>query len=81
MSGRTVDFDPHVHTDASYDADGTVGEVLGHCHNSPLDAVAITDHDTTVAAREALERQHRYDVTVVPGVEVSTADEDRRLRV
>jgi len=75
MSGeRTIRVDPHVHTDASYDAEGSVHEVLGYCHNSSLDAVAITDHDTTVAAREALEQQDRYDVTVVPGVEISTAD-------
>ncbi|WP_336001025.1 PHP domain-containing protein [Halorientalis halophila] len=75
MTGeRTITFDPHVHTDASYDAEGSVHKVLACCHNSPLDAVAITDHDTTLAAREALEQQDRYDVTVVPGVEISTAD-------
>lgn len=70
----TIRFDPHVHTEASYDAKGSVHEVLGYCHNSSLDAVAITDHDTTVAAREAIEVQELYDITVIPGVEISTAD-------
>ena len=70
----TIQLDPHVHTGASYDGHGSVRELLTHCHNGPLDAVAITDHDTTVAAREAVSLQERYDVTVVPGVEVSTAD-------
>lgn len=71
---RTIRLDPHVHTAASYDADGTVHEVLGYCHNRGVDAVAITDHDTTVGARRALAASHWYDVLVIPGVEVSTAD-------
>jgi predicted metal-dependent phosphoesterase TrpH len=69
----TVRLDAHVHTGASHDAEGTVREVLARAHNAAVDAVAVTDHDTTVAAREALELQEAYDVTVVPGVEVSTA--------
>ena len=73
MTDRTVRLDPHVHTDASHDAEGTVREVLACGHNADVDAIAVTDHDTTVAAREALELQTAYDVTVVPGVEVSTA--------
>ena len=73
MTDRTVRLDPHVHTDASHDAEGTVREVLAYGHNADVDAIAVTDHDTTVAAREALELQAAYDVTVVPGVEVSTA--------
>lgn len=73
MTGRTVRFDPHVHTDASHDATGSVEEVLDRCEEAALDAVAITDHDTAVAARRALEVADRYDVVVVPGVEISTA--------
>jgi len=71
---RTLRLDPHVHTEASPDGDGTVHEVLAYAHNRDIDAVALTDHDTTVGARRALEVQDHYDVTVVPGVEVSTAD-------
>ncbi len=74
MTATTLRFDPHVHTEASRDADGTVHEVLAYAHNRDLDAVAITDHDTTVGARRALAVADHYDVTVVPGVEVSTAD-------
>jgi predicted metal-dependent phosphoesterase TrpH len=74
MMATTLRLDPHVHTGASHDAEGTVHEVLAYAHNRGVDAVAITDHDTTVGARRALEVQHQYDVTVVPGVEVTTAD-------
>jgi predicted metal-dependent phosphoesterase TrpH len=71
---ETVLLDPHVHTAASYDAEGSVHEVLGYCHNRGIDAIAVTDHDTTVGARRALAASHWYDVVVIPGVEVSTAD-------
>jgi predicted metal-dependent phosphoesterase TrpH len=65
-------FDPHVHTEASYDASGSVEAVLSRAESVGLDAVAITDHDTTVGAREACRVADEYDVTVVPGVEVTT---------
>ena len=74
MTATTVRLDPHVHTAASHDAVGTVHEVLAHAHNRDVDVVAVTDHDTTVGARRALSAQDRYDVTVIPGVEISTAE-------
>jgi len=74
MTGQVVRFDPHVHTSASADGTGSVENVLTSCRDRGLDAVAITDHDTTTAARRALDIQDRYDVLVVPGVEISTAD-------
>jgi predicted metal-dependent phosphoesterase TrpH len=67
-------FDPHVHTGASYDAAGSVEAVLARCQERHLDAVAITDHDTTAAARRAAALGERYGILVVPGVEISTAD-------
>ncbi len=69
-----IRFDPHVHTDASYDASGSVEEVLRQGRERGLDAVAITDHDTTAAARRAGDLESEYDVHVIPGVEISTAD-------
>lgn len=71
---RRVRFDPHVHTGASHDASGSIHKVLRYCQNRSLDAVAITDHDTTAAARRALDIRYQYDLVVVPGVEISTAD-------
>jgi predicted metal-dependent phosphoesterase TrpH len=73
MAG-TIRFDPHVHTSASYDARGSVRAVLDAAVEAGLDAVAITDHDTTVAAREAVSLAETLDLTVVPGVEISTRE-------
>jgi len=70
----TVRFDPHVHTVASYDACGQVADVLQQADDCGLAAIAITDHDTVDGAQQALDIQHHYDVLVVPGVEISTAD-------
>ncbi len=71
---RHVTVDPHIHTDASYDSEASVDAVLAYAHNAGLDAIAITDHDTMDGAWRALDRARLYDVVVVPGVEVSTAD-------
>lgn len=70
----TIQFDPHVHTAASYDARGSVADVLHQADERELAAISITDHDTVDGAQRALDIQHRYDVLVVPGVEISTAD-------
>lgn len=72
-AGRTIRFDPHVHTNASFDARGSVEAVLAEAAAAGLDALAITDHDTTAAVEEALALAADLDLTVVPGVEVSTA--------
>lgn len=71
---RRLRIDPHVHTEASYDATGTVDAVLDRAREAGLDAIAITDHDTTVAAREAIGRAALHEVAVIPGVEVSSRD-------
>ncbi len=73
-SRRRIRVDPHVHTGTSHDGQGSVYEVLSYCDDRGLDAVAITDHDTTTAANQALAAQHHYDVEVIPGAEISTSD-------
>ena len=71
---RPVSLDPHVHTSASRDSTADVEAVLGSAERTALDAVAVTDHDTMAGPRRALEFVRSYEVVVIPGVEVSTAD-------
>lgn len=66
--------DLHLHSSASYDAEGSVDEILAHAEEVGLDVVAVTDHDQIHASLEAVGRADDYDVVAVPGVEVSTAD-------
>lgn len=78
MNGTTsrtiVHVDTHVHTRASFDAVTPIRTVLERAEAAGLDGVAVTDHDTVVGARRAVEFASEYDVFVLPGVEVSTAD-------
>ncbi len=70
--GAPLAFDPHVHTDASHDCSTPVEAVLRAADEAGLDAVAITDHDTVEGAVRARELAADRELTVVPGVEVST---------
>ena len=63
--------DLHVHTNASRDGESPVEEVIAAARAAGLDAVAITDHDTTEGALYAL-GQDNPDILIIPGIEVST---------
>jgi predicted metal-dependent phosphoesterase TrpH len=65
--------DLHIHTTAS-DGRYTVQEILQHLQTRRprLDVIAITDHDVLDASLWAYEHQTRYQIEVVPGVEVSS---------
>jgi predicted metal-dependent phosphoesterase TrpH len=68
--------DVHMHTTYS-DGAGSVEEVLGFAQaHTPLDVIAITDHDTTEGALRARDlaarRGYRFDVIV--GEEISTRE-------
>ncbi|NGM83323.1 PHP domain-containing protein [Paenibacillus sp. 7124] len=67
-SGRC---DLHTHTLAS-DGMQPPAENVRLAKEKGLVAVAITDHDTVAGVPEALEAGELYDITVVPGVEIST---------
>jgi predicted metal-dependent phosphoesterase TrpH len=68
--------DLHAHTchDSWGDGNQTVEELLRHVEEeTDLDIFAITDHDSTDAARHAwdLSRRNGYRFTFIPGVEVT----------
>jgi len=62
--------DLHVHTSASADGHCDVMDVITHAKKAGLNAVAITDHDTTASAKRAL--AVNSDILIIPGIEVST---------
>ncbi|MDV0441162.1 CehA/McbA family metallohydrolase [Methanorbis furvi] len=63
--------DLHVHTNASRDGESSVEEVIAAAVAAGLDAVAITDHDTTEGAIHALSLKNP-GILIIPGIEVST---------
>ncbi len=64
--------DLHIHSDASADGHCPVEKIIETAISRGLDAVAITDHDTTAGALRALEI--KTDLLIIPGIEVSTKD-------
>jgi len=65
--------DLHIHTVSSPDGHCTVESVIKMAKERGLDAVAITDHDTTASASKAVSLKDS-PVLIIPGIEVSTAD-------
>ena len=68
--------DLHIHTIFSYDGTASVPAVLTRARQIGLDVVAITDHDEINGSLRALELASKYDVAVIPGSEVTTAEGD-----
>jgi len=65
-----VRIDLHVHSDAS-DGTDSPSQVVEVAAEAGLDAIALTDHDTTAGWLAAAEAARRRGVVLVPGVELS----------
>jgi len=67
--------DLHIHTHHSRDGASSVLAVLEYAsRNTPLDVIAITDHNRLAGALEALDLAPNYGLEVIPGCEISTAE-------
>jgi len=66
-----IDF--HVHTRYSDDCSTSLKDVIAYSKKKGLNGVAITDHDTVEGALRLIENNND-DVTIIPGIEVSTID-------
>lgn len=63
-------IDLHIHSTAS-DGSLTPAEVVRHAKEAGLEAIALTDHDTTDGLDEALAEGRRIGLEIVPGIEFS----------
>ena len=72
--------DLHCHTKLS---DGSVGieDLIVIAHKSGIDTIAITDHDCIAGTVRGQVIGKRYDVTVIPAVELSAFDNEAGKRV
>jgi len=68
--------DLHMHTIFSYDGTASVPAVLKRAKQVGLDLIAITDHDEIRGALQAEELAPKFDIQVIPGVEITTAEGD-----
>ena len=71
-----IDF--HVHTPGSRDAHevdyGTAADIVSAAVAAGIDAIAITDHNTTAWCDQVRTAAANTDLIVLPGVEISTAE-------
>lgn len=63
--------DLHIHTDRS-DSTFSPLEVIKYASEAGLSAIAITDHDSTAAIPLIMEYAGKYNIEVIPGVELSS---------
>ena len=72
--------DLHVHTQYS---DSTLApeEVVDLAYNKGLSAIAITDHDCIDGIAPSVERAKKYDLEVIPGVELTAEEGNLELHI
>ena len=75
-----MNIDLHTHSNRS-DGTDTPTELVENAKKAGLDVVALTDHDTTVGWDEAQEAADRIGITLVKGIEVSTAIDHRSIHL
>jgi len=68
-----LSIDLHCHSRYSIDGVTPVEELLARASAAGLDGVALTDHDTIAGVQEAADRAPEYGLTVIPGIEVTSA--------
>ena len=73
-------IDLHVHTTAS-DGTFTPAQVVELARDAGLSAIAITDHDSLASLSRSAVLGKRYNVNVIPAVEFSAFDSERKKKV
>lgn len=73
-------LDLHVHTVAS-DGACTASEIVQGAVQGRLDAIAISDHDTTASVGPATEAARGQNLQVIPAAELSSTHGDRELHI
>jgi predicted metal-dependent phosphoesterase TrpH len=73
-------FDFHVHTNAS-DGELSPEEVINLAIKLNLEAIAITDHDTSDNVAEAVEYAKNKNIKVIPGIELNAKVEKGQMHI
>ncbi len=73
-------IDMHIHTTYS-DGECTPAEILKMANDVDYDIISFTDHDCIDAHKDEILAKEKYDIEIVPGVEVSTYFEGYELHL
>jgi len=72
--------DLHLHSNHS---DGSLAQkhLVYHCAVGGLDIISLTDHDTTTGVAEAIREGAKFDLKVIPGIELSAAINEIEIHI
>lgn len=72
--------DFHIHTNFS---DGTFSpaDVVQRAFENNVKVLAITDHDTLTGLDEAIDESLKYDIVLIPGIELSTQHNNESVHI
>lgn len=72
-----ISYDLHIHSCLSpcADDDMTPGNILGMASLIGLDVIALTDHNSCKNCPSLLEQAKQFSIQVIPGMELTTAEE------
>jgi len=73
-------IDLHSHSTAS-DGMLTPTELVQYAKEKDLDAIALTDHDTSEGVEEATKAGKECDIEVVPGIEISAEYPEHTMHI
>lgn len=76
----TLRADLHMHTTSS-DGTFTPTELVNHAKKRQVDIISITDHDTIEGIEEAIEAAKAVNITVIPGIELSTTYNKENIHI
>lgn len=66
--------DLHLHSIYSQDGSCSIETILMQAERRQLDVIAITDHNSISGVEEALSKAKKYNIQVIPAIEISTSD-------
>ena len=72
--------DLHVHTNHS-DSTATPVEVVDLAHKKGFKAIGITDHDCIDGIKPSIERAMKYDLEIVPGIEMAAEFDNFEMHI
>lgn len=79
-SKNLIICDLHIHTSYS-DGFFTPGEVVKKAFEKGLSTISITDHDSVNGVEEAIKAGLKYNITIIPGIELSAMYGEREIHI
>ena len=72
--------DLHIHTNFS-DSTSSPEEVIEQAHKAGINCLSITDHDTLEGINPTLEAAAKYNIEIIPGVELSSEIQGKDVHI